>query len=132
MAITDEIYEHIVYDGKSHVSLASIGDMHERTVTVSGLSKTFSITGWRIGYAVAEKSLTTALRTVHDYLTVCAATPLQRAAVTALALPDSYYRRTRSHLRQEEAVHAQVAPGAGVLLLQTGGRILHTRRLLAG
>ena len=74
------------------MSLATIGNMHERTVTVSGLSKTFSITGWRIGYAVAEKSLTTALRTVHDYLTVCAATPLQRAAVTALALPESYYR----------------------------------------
>jgi aminotransferase len=92
LAITDEIYEHIVYDGHRHVSLATIGNMHERTVTVSGLSKTFSITGWRIGYAVAEKSLTTALRTVHDYLTVCAATPLQRAAVTALALPDSYYR----------------------------------------
>ncbi|MGA2199187.1 MAG: aminotransferase class I/II-fold pyridoxal phosphate-dependent enzyme [Nitrososphaerales archaeon] len=92
VAITDEIYEHIVYDGNSHVSLATIGDMHERTVTVSGLSKTFSITGWRIGYAVAEKSLSWALRTVHDYLTVCAPTPLQRAAVTALALPDSYYR----------------------------------------
>ncbi|MDA4133948.1 MAG: aminotransferase class I/II-fold pyridoxal phosphate-dependent enzyme [Thaumarchaeota archaeon] len=91
LAITDEIYEHIVYDGRRHVSLATIGNMHERTVTVSGLSKTFSITGWRIGYAVAEKNLTTALRTVHDYLTVCAATPLQRAAVTALALPDSYY-----------------------------------------
>jgi L-glutamine---4-(methylsulfanyl)-2-oxobutanoate aminotransferase len=92
IAITDEIYEHIVYDGNRHVSLASIGDMHERTVTVSGLSKTFSITGWRIGYTVAEKDLTAAIRTIHDYLTVCAPTPLQRAAVTALGLPDSYYQ----------------------------------------
>jgi aspartate/methionine/tyrosine aminotransferase len=92
IAITDEIYEHIVYDGNRHVSLASIGDMHERTVTVSGLSKTFSITGWRIGYTVAEKDLTSAIRTIHDYLTVCAPTPLQRAAVTALGLPDSYYQ----------------------------------------
>ncbi len=92
IAITDEIYEHIVYDGKHHVSLASIGDMHERTVTVSSLSKTFSVTGWRIGYAVAPKSLTWGLRTVRDYLTVCAPTPLQRAAVTALGLPESYYR----------------------------------------
>jgi L-glutamine---4-(methylsulfanyl)-2-oxobutanoate aminotransferase len=91
-AITDEIYEHIVYEGNRHVSLASIGDMHERTVTVSGLSKTFSITGWRIGYTVAEKDLTSAIRTIHDYLTVCAPTPLQRAAVTALGLPDSYYQ----------------------------------------
>jgi L-glutamine---4-(methylsulfanyl)-2-oxobutanoate aminotransferase len=92
LAITDEIYEHIVYDGNRHVSLASIGNMHERTITVSGFSKTFSVTGWRIGYAIAEKNLTAALRTVHDYLTVCAATPLQLAAVTALGLPDSYYR----------------------------------------
>ena len=92
IAIADEIYEHIVYDGNRHVSLASIGDMHERTVTVSGLSKTFSITGWRIGYTVAEKDLTAAIRTIHDYLTVCAPTPLQRAAVTALGLPDSYYQ----------------------------------------
>jgi aminotransferase len=92
IAITDEIYEHIVYDGKHHVSLASIGGMRERTVTVSSLSKTFSVTGWRVGYAVAEKSLTWGLRTVRDYLTVCAPTPLQRAAVTALGLPDSYYR----------------------------------------
>jgi aminotransferase len=91
VAITDEIYEHIVYDGRHHISLASIGDMHGRTITVSGLSKTFSITGWRLGYAVAEGSLTSALRTVHDFLTVCAPTPLQRAALAAMALPDSYY-----------------------------------------
>jgi aminotransferase len=92
VAITDEIYEQIIYDGNRHVSLASLGGMRERTVTVSGLSKTFSVTGWRLGYAVAEKSLTSALRTVHDYLTVCAPTPLQRAAVAAFDLPASYYR----------------------------------------
>jgi len=91
LAITDEIYEYIVYDGKRHVSLASIGNMRERTVTVSGLSKTFSITGWRIGYVVAEKNLTHAIRTIHDYSTVCAPTPLQKAAVAAMALPESYY-----------------------------------------
>lgn len=91
VAITDEIYEYITYDGKRHVSLASIQDMQERTVTVSGLSKTFSVTGWRLGYVVAEKSLTRAIRTVHDYNTVCAPTPLQRAATVALSLHDSYY-----------------------------------------
>ncbi len=90
-AITDEIYEYITYDSKRHVSLASIGDMHERTVTVSGLSKTFSVTGWRLGYVVASKELTKAIRTIHDYTTVCAPTPLQRAALAALDLPESYY-----------------------------------------
>lgn len=90
-AITDEIYEYITYDSKRHVSLASIGDMHERTVTVSGLSKTFSVTGWRLGYVVASKQLTKAIRTIHDYTTVCAPTPLQRAALAALDLPESYY-----------------------------------------
>jgi len=91
IAITDEIYEYITYEGKKHVSLASIGDMHERTVTVSGLSKTFSVTGWRLGYVVANKNLTKAVRTIHDYNTVCAPTPLQKAATVALGLPDSYY-----------------------------------------
>ncbi|MDA4136908.1 MAG: aminotransferase class I/II-fold pyridoxal phosphate-dependent enzyme [Thaumarchaeota archaeon] len=92
IAITDEIYEYIVYDGNRHISLASIGDMHERTVTISGMSKTFSITGWRIGYVVAEKRLMHAIRTIHDYSTVCAPTPLQKAATVALALPESYYQ----------------------------------------
>jgi L-glutamine---4-(methylsulfanyl)-2-oxobutanoate aminotransferase len=91
VAITDEIYEHIVYDGNEHISLATLGNMAERTVTVSGMSKTFSITGWRIGYAIAEKRLTAAIRTIHDFLTVCAPTPFQEAAAKALALPESYY-----------------------------------------
>jgi len=96
IAITDEIYERIIYGGKTHKSLASIGNMHERTVTVSGMSKTFSITGWRVGYAVAEKRLTKAIRTIHDFLTVCAPSPFQEAAVEALQLPESYYH----HLTQ--------------------------------
>lgn len=91
IAITDEIYEYITYDGRKHISLASIGDMQERTVTVSGFSKTFSVTGWRLGYVVANKELTKAIRTIHDYNTVCAPTPLQEAATVALGLPDSYY-----------------------------------------
>ncbi len=92
IAITDEIYEYITYDSKQHVSLASMGDMYERTITVSGLSKTFSVTGWRLGYVVANKDLSKAVRTIHDYTTVCAPTPLQRAATVALGLPESYYR----------------------------------------
>jgi L-glutamine---4-(methylsulfanyl)-2-oxobutanoate aminotransferase len=92
LAISDEVYEYITYDSRKHVSLASIGDMYERTVTVSGFSKTFSVTGWRLGYVVANKELSKAVRTIHDYTTVCAPSPLQRASTVALALPDSYYR----------------------------------------
>ncbi len=91
IAITDEIYEYIVYDGRKHISIASIGNMRDRTVTISGLSKTFSVTGWRIGYAVAEKELTNAIRKVHDFMTVCAPAPLQKAGVSALKMPPSYY-----------------------------------------
>ncbi len=93
IAIVDEIYEHILYDGMKHVSLASLGSMHERTVTVSGASKTYSVTGWRVGWAVAKPELTNALRKVHDYFTICAPNPLQEALVTAVNFPSSYYHR---------------------------------------
>ena len=93
IAVTDEIYEHVLYDGKQHISLASVGNMHDRTVTVNGASKTYSVTGWRVGWAIAEKSLTDAVRKVHDYLTICAPTPLQHALVTALSFPPDYYER---------------------------------------
>ncbi|MDA4116090.1 MAG: aminotransferase class I/II-fold pyridoxal phosphate-dependent enzyme [Thaumarchaeota archaeon] len=103
LAITDEIYEQIVYDGAKHVSLATLGDMADATVTISGASKTYSVTGWRIGYTVAEKRLTEAIRKVHDFLTVCAPSPLQRAALTAYSLPESYYTSlTRSYTRKRD------------------------------
>ena len=92
-AVTDEIYEHILYDGKQHTSLASIGNMHDKTVTVNSASKTYSVTGWRVGWAIAEKELTDALRKVHDYVTICAPAPLQEALVTALNFPPDYYER---------------------------------------
>jgi aspartate/methionine/tyrosine aminotransferase len=91
LAITDEIYEYILYDGRKHVSIATIGDMHDRTVTISGLSKTYSVTGWRVGYAIAVPEISSAIRKVHDFSTVCAPAPLQRAGVEALKLPQSYY-----------------------------------------
>ena len=91
IAVVDEIYEHIVYDGKEHVSLASIGNMHDRTVTISGASKTYSVTGWRVGWAVAEENLSNSIRKIHDYLTIGAPTPLQEALVTALNFPAKYY-----------------------------------------
>ncbi len=91
VAVTDEIYEHIVYEGE-HVSIATVGDMADRTVTINGLSKTYSVTGWRVGWAVAPKTIADGMKRVHDFLTVGAPHPLQIAGVTALGLPDSYYR----------------------------------------
>lgn len=93
VAITDEVYEHILYDGTQHLSLASLPGMAQRTVTISSTSKTYSVTGWRVGWAaVADEALAGAIRKAHDFLTVGAPAPLQRAAVVALRFPDSYYR----------------------------------------
>jgi aminotransferase len=92
LAITDEIYEHITFDGHEHVPISTFPGMRERTITISGLSKTYSVTGWRIGYAIAPPALTAGIRKVHDFLTVGAAAPLQEAGVTALSLPEAYYR----------------------------------------
>jgi aminotransferase len=91
LAITDEIYEHIIYDGYSHCAMATLEGMRERTITINGLSKTYSVTGWRVGYAIAPPVLTEGIRKVHDFLTVGAAAPLQEAGARALALPRSYY-----------------------------------------
>ena len=91
VAVTDEIYEHILYDGRKHVSLASLGSMAERTVTISGVSKTYTATGWRVGYTIAPAHLTDAIRKVHDYMTVCAPAPMQEASAYALRLPKSFY-----------------------------------------
>ncbi|MCL6567124.1 MAG: aminotransferase class I/II-fold pyridoxal phosphate-dependent enzyme [Acidobacteriia bacterium] len=98
-AITDEIYEHILYDGAEHISIATLEGMRERTITINGLSKTYSVTGWRIGWAIAAPELTAAIRKVHDFLTVGAAAPLQEAGAVALRLPDEYYRRLAADYR---------------------------------
>jgi aspartate/methionine/tyrosine aminotransferase len=91
IAISDEIYEHIIYDGCRHVPIATIPGMAERTVTLNSLSKTYSVTGWRVGWTISPPSLTGAIRKVHDFLTVGAPAPLQEAGAVALALPDHYY-----------------------------------------
>jgi len=91
LAITDEIYEHIIYDGTQHISIASLPGMEERTVTINGLSKTYSVTGWRVGWAIAPPTVTNAIRKVHDFLTVGAPAPLQEAGAAALGLPPAYY-----------------------------------------
>ncbi len=89
--ITDEIYEHILYDGHRHHPIALLPGMRDRTVTVSGMSKTFAVTGWRLGYVLAPPDLTSAIRKMHDFLTVGAAAPLQEAAAVALGVGESYY-----------------------------------------
>ena len=91
IAISDEIYEHLIFDGAIHIPIASIEGMADRTVTINSLSKTYSVTGWRVGWAISPSSLTGAIRKVHDFLTVGAAAPLQEAGVVALGVADSYY-----------------------------------------
>jgi aspartate/methionine/tyrosine aminotransferase len=97
LAITDEIYEHIIYDGTEHVPIATLPDMAERTVTISGISKSYSVTGWRIGYAITSEELSIGIRRAHDFITVGAPHPLQEAAVAALELPESYYVSLRTN-----------------------------------
>jgi aspartate/methionine/tyrosine aminotransferase len=91
LVFTDEVYEHIVYDGHAHRSIAVLPGMRERTVTISALSKTYSVTGWRVGWAIADPALMASIRKVHDFLTVAAAAPLQEAGITATSMPEAYY-----------------------------------------
>ncbi|MDX2044637.1 MAG: aminotransferase class I/II-fold pyridoxal phosphate-dependent enzyme [Acidobacteriota bacterium] len=100
LALTDEIYEHILYPdsarGIEHVAMATLDGMRDRTVTINSLSKTYSVTGWRVGYAIAAPDLINGIRQVHDFLTVGAAAPLQEAGVYAMSLPRSYYDHLQS------------------------------------
>ncbi|MEI6841048.1 MAG: pyridoxal phosphate-dependent aminotransferase [Methanomicrobiales archaeon] len=92
IAVTDEIYEHILYDGRKHISIGSLPGMEDRTITIGSFSKTYSVTGWRVGYTLACQALSDRIRKIHDFLTVGAPAPLQAACAVALSLPDSYYR----------------------------------------
>jgi aminotransferase len=100
LAITDEIYEHIIYDGAEHISMVTLEGMRDRTITINGMSKTYSVTGWRVGWTVAPPALTNAIRKVHDFLTVGAPAPLQEAGAVALSLPANYYRELAERYRQ--------------------------------
>jgi len=113
LAITDEIYEHILYDGTEHISMASLEGMRDRTVTINGMSKTYSVTGWRVGWAVAPERITNAIRKVHDFLTVGAPAPLQEAGAAALGLPDGYYAKLAEgyRVRRDHLIPALVAAG---------------------
>lgn len=100
LAITDEVYEHLLYDGREHLSIASLPGMAERTVTINSLSKTYSVTGWRVGWAtIRDAEIATAIRKAHDFLTVGAAAPLQEAGAVALRFPRAYYPQLAASYR---------------------------------
>ncbi len=114
LAITDEIYEHIIYGGAQHLSIASLPGMADRTVTISGLSKTYSITGWRLAYTVASERLTSAIRKVHDFLTVGAPHPLQEAGAAALKLPPKFYADLANMYERKRATLLNALNAAGL------------------
>ena len=112
-AVSDEIYEYIRYVDMPHISIATLPGMSERSITISGLSKTFSITGWRLGYCIAPPEVTTAIRKAHDFLTVGAPHPLQVAGAAALGLPDSYYYKLRADYQRRRDLFLPYLERAG-------------------
>ena len=119
--ITDEIYEHILYDGAEHISMACIDGMRERTIVINGMSKTYSVTGWRVGWAMAPPEATKAIRKVHDFLTVGAPAPLQQAGAIALGLPQSYYDRLASSYTEKRARLLTILEQAGFVVFKPRG-----------
>ncbi len=113
LAITDEIYDHILYDNSRHVRMLALQGMRDRTITINSLSKTFSVTGWRVGYVVAARELSSAVRKVHDFLTVGAAHPLQEAGAFALQLDDTYYRELQSKYAERRNTLLQILKESG-------------------
>lgn len=121
LAFSDEIYEHIRHVDRPHISIATLPGMAERTVTISGLSKTFSVTGWRLGYCIAAPELSRAIRKAHDFLTVGAPHPLQVAGAAALALPDSYYDSLRDGYRHRRDLFLPYLRDAGLAFTEPEG-----------
>jgi aminotransferase len=121
LCITDEIYEHILYDGAEHISMASLQGMRERTVTINGMSKTYSVTGWRVGWAVAPEKIANAIRKVHDFLTVGAPAPLQEAGAAALSLPAEYYAKLAEGYRVRRDRLIPALEGAGLQCFRPRG-----------
>ena len=113
LAITDEIYEHIIYDGACHIPMMTLPGMRERTILINSMSKTYSVTGWRVGWVLANPDITESIRKVHDFLTVGAAAPLQEAGVVALGLPDSYYQELAQHYAERRDWMLQMLESAG-------------------
>ncbi|HEX3559133.1 MAG TPA: aminotransferase class I/II-fold pyridoxal phosphate-dependent enzyme [Pyrinomonadaceae bacterium] len=125
LCFTDEIYEHIIYPRAdrevSHISMAQLEGMRERTVVVNSMSKTYSVTGWRVGYVIAPPDITSAVRKVHDFLTVGAAAPLQSAGAFALRLPPAYYEQLQSDYQRRRDMLLPVLEGAGFGVFKPDG-----------
>jgi aspartate/methionine/tyrosine aminotransferase len=121
IAITDEIYEHILYDGLEHTPILSLPGMRDRTVLINSMSKTYSVTGWRVGWTLACADLSASIRKVHDFLTVGAASPLQQAGVHALASDDSYYADLSTHYGERRELILEILTEAGFKPLRPQG-----------
>jgi aminotransferase len=120
-ALADEIYEYIIHSDRPHVSIASLPGMLERTVTISGLSKTFSVTGWRLGYCVAPEAVSNGIRKAHDFLTVGAPHPLQMAGVAALNLPPEYYAKLKADYRRRRDLFLPYLRATGLTVYEPEG-----------
>jgi len=121
MVITDEIYDRILYDGREHLCPGRLEPLKERTITIGGLGKSYAITGWRLGYAIAPTPLARAVKPAHDFLTICAATPLQAAALAAFDLPESYYRQMTADYHQRRALISDILEELGFVFTQPQG-----------
>ena len=113
LAITDEIYEHITYDGAQHIPFATLPGLRSRSILINSMSKTFSVTGWRVGWVIAPPDLTDSIRKVHDFLTVGAASPLQQASAEALGMGDAYYEHLSEDYRERRDRLVGLLQGAG-------------------
>ena len=113
VAITDEIYEFMTYEGTKHIPMITIPGMEDRTILINAMSKTYSVTGWRVGWCISSPELTSGIRKVHDFLTVGAAAPLQEAGVVALNLPDAYYQTLADEYLERRDVMLGILEGAG-------------------
>jgi aminotransferase len=121
IAVTDEIYEHILYDGTQHISIASLPGMRDQTITVNSISKTYSLTGWRVGWAIASEQLTASIRKVHDFLTVGAPHPLQEAAAIALRMDRTYYQTLASEYEKRRDFLCRVLEESGFRIYRPHG-----------
>jgi aminotransferase len=119
--VTDEIYEHILYDGTEHISMARVDGMRDRTIVINGMSKTYSVTGWRVGWALAPPETTQAIRKVHDFLTVGAAAPLQQAGASALRSPQSYYENLAATYAKKRERLLKILESAGFIVYKPRG-----------
>ncbi|HEX2931510.1 MAG TPA: aminotransferase class I/II-fold pyridoxal phosphate-dependent enzyme, partial [Candidatus Binatia bacterium] len=121
LAITDEVYEHILYDGAIHTRLATLPGMEDRTVTISTLGKTFSVTGWKIGWAIGPSALVNAVNQAHQFITYAVATPLQAAAATALKLPPEFFKNLQTNYQARRDVIVRALQKAGFKVFKPQG-----------